>query len=90
MWLEGRSLAVFFYSVIGKTDEKLDRELSGAAGWAAMDHISCAQDQVSGTTAQIHRVLIRLQEMERGAAKEQALFQERLDDGLVLCENGGR
>lgn len=59
------------------------------ADWAAMDHISRAQDQVSGTIAQIHGILLRLQELEEETGEERTMLQGRRD-GLVLRNTAGQ
>ena len=73
--LEGHSLAAFFYQVIGKMDEKLDKERQEA--YAARVKYDVALHDLSSVDADLEQIqnrLVRLSDCER---RYQAALSER-------------
>ena len=75
--LEGRSLVAFFYYVVGKKDEKLDKERREA--YAAAVKYDTASKELAGVLEQIRQLeaeAFRLQNCEK---RYEALLQEKAD-----------
>ncbi len=88
--LEGRSLAAFFYGVIGKRDEKLSREREEAyAAKVKYDAASRERSAVEEDLAQVEAELDRLQGCEQRyretlAAKAEAVKDSGTPEGAEL------
>ncbi len=81
--LEGHSLAAFFYSVIGRMDEKLDKEREQA--YAASVKYEVAARELSAVEADIRRCEAQL---ERLSGPEQR-YEKALRDKLEAIKSSG-
>ena len=76
--LEGRSLANYFFQVVGRLDDRLTRERQEA--YAARVKLDAAERELAGIEADMEEIYARLSDVRR--AQEQydaALAQKRLD-----------
>ena len=76
--LEGRSLANYFFQVVGRLDDKLTKERQEA--YAARVKLDAAERELAGIEADMEEIYARLSDVRR--AREQydaALAQKRLD-----------
>ena len=81
--LEGRSLANYFFQVVGKLDEKLDQERREA--YAAKVKLDAAQRELAG----IDRDITEIQSHLREADIAQAQYQDELKKKYVLLKASG-
>ena len=76
--LEGRSLANYFYQVIGKLDDKLDDERRGA--YAAKVKLDAAERELAGVEADIKEIQSQLAEIRIAEAQyREALEKKRAE-----------
>ena len=73
--LEGRSLAAFFYNVVGKMDEKLTRERQEA--YAARVRYDAAARELAGAEEDLARCQAELEELEGCEERYAALLREK-------------
>ena len=73
--LEGRSLANYFYKVIGKLDGKLDKERVDA--YAAKVKLDAAQRQLADAEEDVQSVKIQLAEIYSAQARYDALLETK-------------
>ena len=81
--LEGGSLAAFFYQVIGKMDEKLDKEREEA--YAARVKADAAARELDSIDADLQRCRARLDQLE-GCGRR---YQEALAGKVQELKAGG-
>lgn len=74
--LEGRSLAAFFYNVIGKKGEKLDKERQEA--YAARVKYDAASRELAGAEEDLRRCQRELNEVWDSESRYQALWKEKI------------
>ncbi len=75
--LEGRSLAAFFYHVIGKMDEQLDKERREA--YAARVKYDAAVRELEGTEADLHRYEADLSALRGCERRYEAVLKEKAE-----------
>lgn len=73
--LEGRSLAAFFYNVIGKMDDKLTKEQQEA--YAARVQYEAAARELAGTEEDLHRCQAELDTLGNCESRYAALLREK-------------
>lgn len=73
--LEGRSLAAFFYNVIGKMDDKLTKERQEA--YAARVQYEAAARELAGTEEDLHRCQAELDTLGNCESRYAALLREK-------------
>lgn len=73
--LEGRSLAAFFYNVVGKMDEKLTRERQEA--YAARVRYDAAARELAGAEEDLARCHAELEELDGCEERYAALLREK-------------
>ncbi len=73
--LEGHSLAAFFYQVIGKMDEKLDKERQEA--YAARVKYDAALHDLSSVDADLKQIQNRLARLSDCESQYQAALSEK-------------
>ena len=73
--LEGRSLAAFFYNVVGKMDEKLDRERQEA--YAARVKCDAAERELAAVEEELRRYETEFNRVRSYQAQYDALFAEK-------------
>ena len=76
--LEGRSLANYFYQVIGKLDDKLDEERKGA--YAAKVKLDAAERELAGVEADIQEIQSQLAEIRIAEAQYKEALEKKRDD----------
>ena len=76
--LEGRSLANYFYQVIGKLDDKLDEERKGA--YAAKVKLDAAERELAGVEADIQEIQSKLAEIRIAEAQYKEALEKKHDD----------
>lgn len=81
--LEGRSLANYFYNVIGKLDDKLDKERREAYG--AKVKLDAAEQELLGIEKDISEIQSRLVDVRIA----QAQYQEELDKKRISMKVSG-
>ncbi len=81
--LEGRSLANYFYNVIGKLDDKLDKERREAYG--AKVKLDAAEQELLGIEKDISEIQSRLVDVRIA----QAQYQEELDKKRISMKASG-
>lgn len=74
--LEGRSLAAFFYNVIGKKGEKLDKERQEA--YAARVKYDAASRELAGAEEDLRRCQRELNEVWDSESRYQVLWKEKI------------
>ena len=74
--LEGHSLAAFFYQVIGKMDEKLDKERQEA--YAARVKYDAALHDLSSVDADLEQIQNRLERLSDCERQYQAALSEKI------------
>ena len=74
--LEGHSLAAFFYQVIGKMDEKLDKERQEA--YAARVKYDAALHDLSSVDADLEQIKNRLAQLSDCERRYQAALSEKI------------
>ncbi|CCX37037.1 uncharacterized protein BN452_01021 [Clostridium sp. CAG:1013] len=82
--LEGRSLAAFFYNVIGKKGEKLDKERQEA--YAARVKYDAASRELAGAEEDLRRCQRELNEVWDSESQYQALWKEKIQ---AVIQAGG-
>ena len=73
--LEGRSLAAFFYNVVGKMDEKLTQERQEA--YAARVRYDAAARELAGSEEDLARCHAELEELDGCEERYAALLREK-------------
>ena len=73
--LEGRSLANYFYQVIGKLDDKLDEQRREA--YAAKVKLDAAERELAGIESDIHQIQSQLVEVRVAEAQYQDAFEKK-------------
>lgn len=73
--LEGRSLAAFFYNVIGKMDERLDKERQEA--YAARVKYDAAARELEGVESDLRRYEVELTSLRGCEGQYEAALQEK-------------
>ena len=81
--LEGRSLANYFFQVIGKLDEKLDQERQEA--YAAKVKLDAAERELSGIEADIQEIQSQLAEIRI----DEAQYRESLEKKRAMLKASG-
>ena len=81
--LEGHSLATFFYQVIGKMDEKLDKERQEA--YAARVKYDVALHDLSSVDADLKQIQNRLARLSDCESQYQAALSEKNQKHQSLC-----
>ena len=76
--LEGRSLTAFFYNVIGKMDEKLDKEREEA--YAARVKYDAAVRELEGVENDLSRYEFEQSTLQGCASKYEAVLQKKADE----------
>lgn len=76
--LEGRSLTAFFYNVIGKMDEKLDKEREEA--YAARVKYDAAVRELEGVENDLSRYEYEQSTLQGCASKYEAVLQKKADE----------
>lgn len=82
--LEGRSLAAFFYNVIGKMDERLDKERQEA--YAARVKYDAAARELEGVESDLRRYESELAGLQGCAHKYETLLKEKA--GAIKATGG--
>jgi len=73
--LEGRSLANYFFRVVGRLDDKLDQERREA--YAAKVKLDAAERELSGIEADIQHIQRQLAEIRLAAAQYRSALEEK-------------
>ena len=81
--LEGRSLANYFFQVVGKLDEKLDQERREA--YAAKVKLDAAERELSGIEADISEIQTQLNEIRIAEAQ----YKEALEKKRAMLKASG-
>ena len=81
--LEGHSLAAFFYQVIGKMDEKLDKERQEA--YAARVKYDAAFHDLSSVDADLEQIQNRLERLSDCERQYQAALSEKNQKHQSIC-----
>ena len=81
--LEGRSLANYFYQVIGKLDDKLDQERKEA--YAAKVKLDAAERELAGIEADIQEIQSQLSEIRVAEAQ----YKEELENKRAMLKASG-
>ena len=83
--LEGHSLAAFFYQVIGKMDEKLDKERQEA--YAARVKYDAALHDLSSVDADLEQIQNRLERLSDCERQYQAALSEKIKSINAYIDN---
>ena len=81
--LEGKSLANYFFQVVGKLDEKLDRERQEA--YAAKVKLDAAQQELEGIESDILQIESQLREIQLAEAQ----YREILENKRAALKDSG-
>ena len=81
--LEGRSLANYFFQVVGKLDEKLDQERKEA--YAAKVKLDAAERELAGIEADISEIQIQLNEIRVAEVQ----YKEELEKKRAMLKASG-
>ena len=81
--LEGRSLANYFYQVVGRLDEKLDQERQEA--YAAKVKVDAAERELAGIEVDLQSVKTQLSE----ASVAEAKYRQELEKKYAVLQSSG-